>query len=98
MVHNIKCDKLRKSTYDASFLFATLSYLIVLFLPAQALHDRAAPPAGQFCGEASRADAETHSLQTSGFSQDPPDHTETEQIHTPQTPRAGLFFYITVFV
>lgn len=59
------------------FLFAIPLDLNSLILPTQALHDRAAPPSGQFCGEAFRTDAQTHSLQTSGFSKDPPDHSET---------------------
>lgn len=75
-------------------MFAILSDLNSLPLPAQALHDRAAAPSGQFCGEASRSDAQTRSLQTTGSSQDPPDDPETEQIHSPQTPRAGPCIHI----
>lgn len=58
-------------------LFAVPSDLNILLLLAQALHDRASPPSGQFRGEATRTNAQTHSLQTAGFSEDPPDHSET---------------------
>lgn len=99
MVRNIKCDKVIDAQQQSVIFFLNIpSDPNSLLLPIQALHDRAAPPSGQFCGEAPRTHAQTCSLQTVGFSQDPPDYSETEQIHSPQTSRAGLFIHISMFV